>query len=284
MKKLVFSVIIILAALVVGFIAERAVSRPTVSFFPLDAESRISEADTKINLLDGKGDDAYTIEWTINSKSDKTMYLRQDVSLLFENGRLRGVRSKWAQNTDLISIREKLPSEDSSYFQSISYHHGENHYPGDVIKSVQRMTYDDLYVIDSPTTPLTAFTTPENEYQAEWKELLDRSSKQQLLFHWHQLLHHFQIDSGDYMMLSLLDLQKYSDKPLTGFSQEQTDNIVGRLWEGIYKNYVIPVSDSENGKLDSYVPLILIDKEKETLLVLFELNGKKERLIQKIPE
>ena len=146
------------------------------------------------------------------------------------------------------------------------------------------MTYDDLYVIDSPTTPLTSFTIPENQYQEEWKELLDRSSKQQLLFHWHQLLKHYKIDNEDYMMFPLLDLHKYNDRPLDGFSQEETDNIVGRLWEGIYKNYIIPVSELDAGHPNSYVPLILIDKEKKSLLMLFELNGKKERLIQKIPE
>ena len=67
-------------------------------------------------------------------------------------------------------------------------------------------------------------------------------------------------------------------------SQQETNVLIGRLWEGIYKNYVIPASESSENQLESYIPLILIDKQNTHLYVLFELNGGREQLIQRIPE
>ena len=67
-------------------------------------------------------------------------------------------------------------------------------------------------------------------------------------------------------------------------SQQETDVLIGRLWEGIYKSYVIPASESSENQLESYIPLILIDKQNTHLYVLFELNGGREQLIQRIPE
>ncbi|MBP2078192.1 hypothetical protein [Oceanobacillus polygoni] len=278
------SLLIFVALLSIGSILVlRSNTLPTVRFFPLDEQSSIQEANTSLTLQAVTGADSYDIGWNINSSSDKSMYLRQDVSLLFDNGILRGVRSKWVQNTDRIQIDETVTSEDSSHFQSISFHHGENHSGGEVIKSVQAMTYDELYVIDSPATPIKAFKQPVTTFESEWKELLDRSSKQQLLFQWHLLIQYFQIDPENYLAIPLVDLYKYNNKPLPNMSQQETNELIGRLWEGLYKNYIIPATESSENQLESYIPLILIDKQNTHLYVLFELNGEREQLIQRIP-
>ncbi len=283
MKKWqLFTLIIMMFILGIVYIIREG-STPAVSFFPIDADSSIEQAATKLTLTSEEGQNIYEVDWESSSTSDKSMYLRQDVSLLFDNGRLRGVRSKWVQNSSRIKIMEKLTSEDSSHFQSISFHHGENHDKSDEIKSVQLMSYDELYVIDSPTTPIASFKLPASPYETEWKELLDRTSRQQLLFHWHQLLRHFEINISNYTSIPLVDLHKYNNKPLSNIPMEESVNIIGRLWEGLYKNYIIPAADPPQDRLDSYIPLILLDKKNTHLLVLFELNGKKEKLIQRIP-
>ncbi|WP_249871095.1 hypothetical protein [Oceanobacillus saliphilus] len=258
-------------------------SSPTFSFFPLDPESTMEYATTSLTLLSEEGINKYEVDWKVESLSDKSMYLRQDVSLLFDNGILRGVRSKWVENTNRILFNEKIRSEDSRHFQSISFHHGENHYSEEDIRSIQMMSFDELYVIDSPTTPIASFKVPSDMYESEWKELLDRTSRQQLLFHWHELLHYFNISVENYRTVPLVDLYKYNNIPLPNLTQEHTTHVIGRLWEGLYKNYIIPASDPPNSNLDSFIPLILIDKEGGHLIVLFELNGKKEQLIQRIP-
>ncbi|PAV29064.1 hypothetical protein CIL05_13905 [Virgibacillus profundi] len=253
---------------------------PAITYFPDDEDSSFTSANSNLELFLPKGNDSYQLAWTTDSRSDKEMYLRQDASLLFDNGRLRGVRSKWVQDTDHIQIEEKLVSEDSSFFQVISFHHGEIHYPNEQIKSIRQMSADHLYVIDSPNTSLDAFKTPENEFESEWKNLLNRTTKQQLLYHWNRLFTYFDISGESYLSVPLTSLHKYNNEPLPTMTRDETNKIMGQLWEGLYKNYIIPAVNTENNQLQSYIPIILFDKQNQHLLVLFELNAKKYKLIQ----
>lgn len=281
MKNWVFVSIALLSITLFGIVYfAKMNAAPAITYFPLDEDTSFIYAESKLELSTAKGNDSYEVDWTSNSRTDKEMYLRQDASLLFDNGRLRGVHSKWAQDTESIYLEESLLSEDSSYFQVISFHHGEIHYPNDGIKSIHQMSNDHLYVIDSPATPLESFQSPENNDQTEWKRLLDRTTKQQLLHHWHQLFTHFNISSESYLTVPLTNLYRYNNEPLPSMTQEQTNKVIGQLWEGVYKNYIIPATNTENNKLESYVPIVLFDKTNDHLLVLFELNGKKEKLIQ----
>ncbi|MGX4669592.1 hypothetical protein JNUCC74_10295 [Cerasibacillus sp. JNUCC 74] len=278
MKKVI---IILCAGIILASICIINVqTKPAITYFPIDQDTTFSTAKTSLSLITEKENDNYKLLWQTNSTTDIPVYLRQDVSLLFDNGRLRGALTKWVQNTDTIQLKEMLQLEDSSLYQSISFHHGEIHKSRDEIKSIQKMSSDYLYVIDSPTTPLVSFKTAKSNYEREWKDLLDRTSKQQLLYHWNTLLNHFQIDKEKYLAVPLTSLDKYQNEPLPSLSQAQTNKIIGQLWEGLYKNYVIPIVKTEKEVVDSYIPLILFDKENKHLLVLFELNKKKKQLIQ----
>lgn len=284
MKKrfLIYLVIlIVILPTIVYFGQENTV--PTITYFPMDEETSFEKASTRLEMVSEKTNDSYELTWESESKSDKEIYLRQDASILFSNGILRGIRSKWIEGADSIRIKEKLYGEDSSYFQAISYHHGEIHYPDDQIKSIQQITYDQLYVIDSPNTALESFKTPENEYETQWSTLLDHTTHQQLLYSWKLLIDYFNIDNESYFSVPLTRLYKYNNEPLPSFTQKQTNQIIGQLWEGIYKNYIINAKNIENNQLKSYVPLVLFDKQNEHLIVLYELNGEKEQLIQQYP-
>lgn len=262
---------------------ERLETIPSITYFPLDKETSFDHTSTELEMISEVGKDTYELAWKVNSKSVKELYLRQDVSLLFDNGQLRGVQGKWQENTDVIQLKEKLYGEDSSYYQAISFHHGEVHYPDDQIKSIQQMTYDQLYVIDSPNTILESFKKPSDETETEWARLLEQTTHQQLVYSWKQLIHYFQIDSESYTAVPLTHLYKFNTNPLPSFTQEQTNQIMGRLWEGLYKNYILNAKHAEKNQLHSYVPLILFAKDNTHLLVLYELNGQKEKLIQKYP-
>src|SRR5699024_6077260 len=96
--------------------------------------------------------------------------------------------------------------------------------------------------------------------------------------HWHRLTSHFDIDMAQYEVVPLTELHQFENKALLSFTQEQTDEIIGKLWEGLYKNYIIPVSETKDDSSDSYVPLILFEKHEHDILVLFELNGEKIKL------
>lgn len=281
MNKWIFLSIIVFMICAFGFVYLKANTVPTISFFPLDEDSSFSYTNSSLKLQTKKENNSYRINWTSESTSNKKMYLRQDASLLYDNGRLRGVRSKWVQDTAKIQVDEELSGKGSSFFQVISFHHGEIHTNDTQIKSIHHMSHTNMYVIDSARLPLVAFTSPENSEEKRWKKLLERTTKQQLLIHWSQLSRHFNINLDSYLTVPLTNLFKYNKQPLPSMSQEQTDKIIGQLWEGLYKNYVIPAANTDNDKGLNYIPIILFDKQQKHLLVLFELNGKKQKLIQK---
>ncbi len=254
-------------------------SKPAITYFPLDKNFAFTTAETDIQLFTEKGIDDYEIIWKASSATEIPVYLRQDVSLLFDNGRLRGALSKWVQDTDTIHLKRMLTLEDSSLYEAISFHHGEIHEKDSQIKSMQQMSSDHLYVIDSPAAKLDSFKTPSTTYEKEWKTLLDRASMKQLTYHWDTLYEYFDINKESYTAVPLTDLNKFAAQPIAGLTQAQTDKVMGQLWEGLYKNYLLPIVNAEKA-VNSYIPIILFDKKNKHLLVLFEMNGKKEKLIQ----
>lgn len=283
-KRVLLFITILFVSLLLGLYTWQSNVVPSITYFPMDKETSFEKACTKLEMISERTNDSYEITWGSISKSERELYLRQDATLLFDNGMLRGIRSKWVEGTDSIQIKENLYGEDSSYFQAISYHHGEVHYPDDQIKSIHQMTYDQLYVIDSPNTILESFKTPQNDYETQWATLLDHTTHQQLLYSWKQLIHYFNINNEAYFAVPLTNLYKYNSQPLPSFTQEQTNQIIGQLWEGFYKNYIINAKNMEKNQLKSYIPLVLFDRQNKHLIVLYELNGEKEQLIQQYPE
>lgn len=259
-----------------------------VKYFPLDRDVRFEETYTELNLLSESDEDEYDLEWKTGSTLDKPVYLRQDVSLLYMDGRLKGILSKWKENGQNLYQEKKVHGEDSNHYQVITFHHGELHYPDDEIKSIQDMSRSELYVIDSPLTPLESFTTPENQSQESWKQKLDHATNQQLSYQWNQLIEHFQIPKDQYEIIPLTELTDYETKPFPKLTAEQTQQVIGQLWEGLYKNYILTITGEaqpEKEMIHSYVPLVLADLDGTHLLILFEdSNQEKQRLTQYYPE
>jgi len=289
MRRTVFIIIFchILAFLAILFF-KQSQDISVVKFFPLDEMKRFNETSTDLNLLSESDEDEYDIQWKTVSTLDEPVYLRQDVSLLYMDGRLKGILSKWKENGQNLFQDQKVHGEDSNHYQAVTFHHGELHYPDDKIKSIQDMSRAELYVMDSPLTPLESFTTPENQSQEEWKRKLNHATEQQLNFQWNQLIEHFQIPKEQYEIIPLTDLPDYETKPFPKLTAEQTQQVIGQLWEGLYKNYVLQFtgeSQPENEVIYSYVPLVLVDRDGKHLLILFEdANKEKQRLIQYYPD
>ncbi|WP_162632638.1 hypothetical protein [Paraliobacillus zengyii] len=224
--------------------------------------------------------DSYTIDWHASSELDELTYLRQDISLLYVDGQLKAIKSKWKEQESTIDLQTTITGEDSSHYQAISYHHAEVHYPEDKIKSVQAMTHDELYVIDSPQTPLEAFKIPTNDLQTEWKETLNHATNQQLYYQWQQLLDHFQLNSDDYLSVPLNMLYQYETTALPNLTAKQTKKVIGQMWEGLYANYILPFNESGPSS-KSFIPLILLDKEGTHLRILYQDHkGEMQQLIQ----
>ncbi len=260
--------------------------KESIIYFPIDPDVSFSNANTKVNILEEKDEDEYTVQWKVDSTLGKEAYLRQDISLLYEDGMLRDTLSKWEQDTDTLQQKKIITNEDSGHFEAISFHHAELHYPNDIIKSAQTMSYDELYVIDSPLQPLESFKTPETKEDEINKKVLDHATNQQLKVIWHNLIKYFNIPVENYYMIPLTKLYDYSMVPLPGLSKEKTDQVIGGLWEGIYKNYFLGVKN-ETGEVESPIgsslPLILVSKDMTHLLVLTETkSGRNVQLVQYI--
>lgn len=235
-------------------------TKTTINFFPIDDELYFKDAYTKLTLDSDKNKQPDKVSWISISRSSSAISLRQDVSLVFINGKLTGVKSKWRENTDSINLKEYIHFNKGGLYQALSYHHGEAHYGENKIRSVQQMSYDELSI--------------------DLNQNIKNNNKKQLLLYWNNLLNHFNINVEEYMVIPFIDLYHYNENNLPSLSKSQTDKIIGQLWEGFYKNYIIPVTNSDNSKTENLMPLILFDNNNRHLLVLFELNGEKELLVQ----
>src|SRR5699024_6320537 len=132
--------------------------------------------------------------WNTNSTLKDRIYLRQDVTLLYMDGQLKAIKGLWKENENNISLEITFEESDSSFFEAITLHHGEIHYPNEKIKSIQKVTSDFLYVVDSPHTPLLSFRHPDSPMQKEWKETMDRATTQQLHYVWKEWLNKKEIE------------------------------------------------------------------------------------------
>lgn len=248
----------------------------TMKFFPIDEVVTIEQANTNLTM---ENDD--DIIWNIRSKSSEQAFLRQDVSLLYENGKFKGVHNQWKQNVAELDAEHSFQFSNNSRLEAISFHHAEVHRSNDEITSAQKMTSDRLYVMKENKS-YNSFKKPQNDKESMWSDKLDHITEQQLKFYWNRLLDHFQIKRKDYDLIPLTELYHYDEHNFPNHDRNETDEILGKLWEGLYKNYILLLRENEYRVHEHYVPLILLAKDGSHLLVIFELNGEKQQLIQKI--
>lgn len=283
MKKYVGYLFIFIGIILgISYLIVQEHSISTISFFPIDETKAFQQAGTSVEAFQAKDKDGYVLRWNIESTSEVPLYLRQDISLLYEDGTFKGALSRWEENTDVINVQETFKGHSNRYYQAISFHHGEVHDKHNGIKSIQKMTSDILYVIDTEEGHFSRFQKPHNEEEEYWQKKLIQKVDKRLATDWTSLMDHYNINADDYDLIPLTDLYIYNDEPLSSLTMDQTDQVIGQLWEGIYKNYLIPATRLKSPNNPHVIPIILLDKDTSHLLVLFELNGKKNKLIQKI--
>lgn len=253
-----------------------------IKYFPIDSINDFSSFETNLAFDSQEDEDEYEVTWLMSSLSDQTLYLRQDISLLYVNGRLKGVINKWQENTQKIEKSTTIHGEDTKKYEAISFHHGEIHKGKQPIKSIQATSGDRLYIIDSPHTQRSAFHKPSTKEERQWKKKLDHSIHQQIEAQWDELLLHYQIPESEYTTIPLTQLNQFENQPLPGVAPTESERIKGQLWEGLYKNYLLAITDTKsNHPIQSYIPMILFSKDGTHLMVLFEDDtGKKHQLIQ----
>ncbi|MCP3741403.1 hypothetical protein [Rossellomorea sp. BNER] len=278
-----FLSIVIIASLIIY----KPLAKESIIFFPIDEEAFYKTAETQLNLEDKKMNNHFQIDWKISSTLSEDAYLRQDIGFLFMNGVLRAKMNKWEQNTDRVIEEKTVEGNESSLIEAVSFHYSEIHETEEDFTSSQRMSEDQLYVIDSNFHPLTGFQKPSKKSEEEWKSTLDRVTKQQLDYSWDKVIKENKIDLNQYIQIPLTELPAYNDIPVKGFTSEQWKFVVGNLWEGLYKNYFLGIKKQDGTVVDSLgstIPLLLINKNKKELLVVTTTkDGESMLLKQALP-
>ncbi|OIJ20258.1 hypothetical protein BKP45_09320 [Anaerobacillus alkalidiazotrophicus] len=259
-------------------------SKEAIVNSPIDQKKQFSKVSTTLKLMEQDDEDEYTIEWQTSSEiADKT-YLSQDISLLFEDGWLKETMSVVKENSHILQQKQKINGEDSGHFEAVTFHYGQTHYPNDVIKSIQSMSYDELYILDSPLSPIEYFKTPTTPSEIEGKRILDTIIQQNLEYTWQELIEYFNIPLSNYYSVPLTELYKYYQQPLPKLTGEETKEMLALTWSAIYKYYFLGI-EKHNGTIvspvDSSVPLILFNKSYSHILIIFtSKDGEKYNIIK----
>ena len=278
---------ILCSAIIFFIIRNMNQTEESIMYFPLHPTADFPSAYTKLQFKTGHVNQAYKVSWEIQSFLSQKAYLRQDISLLFVNGRLRGTLNKWKEQTQKITVRDDYIGNGSAFLQAISFHYAELHQNQSEIKSAQEMSSDQLFVIDSAETPLLSFRTPGNPIEIKWSKTLTEHTNKQLEKIASRAYQKYHLQPNAFIQIPLTDLAAYSHMKLPNLSLPQSKTIIGRLWEGLYKNYFLGIK-KENGTIedpiDSTIPLILLSKTGNVLYVVFETkDGEIVALKQIIP-
>lgn len=258
----------------------------TITYFPIDPTATFLYAETKMTNVKKTGKNQYSLLWRIESMLDQNAYLRQDIGLLYANGRLVAKANKWQENVDVIFQEQKLIEEGAKLLQAISFHQAELHRNHEHISSAQKESKDEEYIVPTSNSVLT-FKQPKTKEQAHIKNDLDQMINSELVESWKSGLKTFHIDQNKYTSFPLTSLSEFETKPIPGFSKQKTEQIIGRLWEGLYKNYFLGIK-TRNGTIvnpiSSTIPLILIANDHTHILVIFQTQDQESVLLrQNIP-
>ncbi|GAA0345717.1 hypothetical protein GCM10008967_40170 [Bacillus carboniphilus] len=245
------------------------------TYFPPDPAARYNSGYTTLTLGNKSDDGPYQLTWKSQSALDQKAIYRQDVSLLYEGGLLKGKMAEWKQNVSNLMQESTLFFQDSQLIQAVGFHFSEIH-RGEKIGGAQKLSGDFIYVIDSKFSPFKSFRHPENEEDEKWKHTLDQVTKDRLTKSWNTAIQRYGIPKERFDSYTLFQLTQYNDQPLPGFTLLETKKLTGRLWEGLYKNYLLGIRKSDGSTedaMDSVLPLILIAKDKTHLFVVTETKS-----------
>lgn len=258
---------ILLISIVIYFNITIEQAEKTITYFPIETGQTFNKAITSLISQN----DSSSVKWQSTSMSEERHYLRQDLSLLFINGMLKGVLNKWRQDETTIEQTEFVTIKPNVFIEAISFHHGEIHRDHN-ITSLQQMSSDQLFIFkdDISSNKLS---------QKQKRQLLMKKVNDSLHKHWDLLIDHFNIKIEEYEQVALTELTHLEQRLTKDYSEQVAKKIIGQLWEGLYKNYILQVIDTAG---HNFMPLILIAKDRTHLLVLYELNHEKQQLIQKI--
>src|SRR5690625_6449854 len=110
MRKYLYLTFIIISSVMVTLYVLTKCSRPAIIYFPIGEQMKLDFVQTKLKVT--PKNQKQQLIWTSYSKSEQPLYLRQDVSLLYEDGLFKGVQSKWIEDQATILLEKDMPAQD----------------------------------------------------------------------------------------------------------------------------------------------------------------------------
>ncbi|WP_409301679.1 hypothetical protein [Peribacillus sp. SCS-155] len=262
-------------------------TRETVMFFPIDTEVEFNEATTKINVIKDE-QSGYSLYWRVRSLLDRKAYLRQDLSILYKNGRMAGLLKDWHQYSTQVDQEKSIHERQSSIFKAISFHYAELHPSSEIYKSAHEMTADHLYVIASPFSKFQSFQRPSTKEQKEWKLTLDNVTSSLQAETLEAVSAAYRIDTSMYRVFPLTSLNETKGEIFKHFSPSLQQELMSKLWEGIYKNYILGITINKGPAAQSPIgstePLLLVRHDnREVLVITLTKAGTPVLLRQRLP-
>ncbi|WP_340371716.1 hypothetical protein [Peribacillus sp. FSL E2-0218] len=271
--QLKYTVLLLLTTIfVILYFSNNERAEETIIFFPIDSSLHFEHASTHL-MPKENGGSSYTITWRVSSALDRPAYLRQDVSLLYTNGKLTGALKNWRQNKQELSQKAKAKESESGRYDAVTFHYAEVHPSETIFTSAQQLSKDKIYAITTPS--FQYFHRPLSEEQIEWKKTLDSLTEQTVQSGLEKASQAYHINLDQYNIISLTDLPDKKNQWLSAFPPFKREEIVGRLWEGLYKGYVLGIKKEDGSTVNaqgSTIPLLLMAKNQRELLVLFTLK------------
>ncbi|MCU9595135.1 hypothetical protein OEV82_11870 [Caldibacillus thermolactis] len=275
-RLILFPIFITIFACAFWISTNKKESVETITFFPVDENAYFLDAKTTIHSPQTKGNQI-RLPISTNSRLNENAYLRQDISLIFANGRLVEKFGEWRENTDKIKMDGVVELANDQVIHALSYHYGELHRNEEDITSSQTFSNDLLYMItDVNQDQFLFFRQPSNDEERFWKEKLDEKEKKLLDSVIQKAVTTFNLNLDHYNIIPIIQLPEYSKSGLPGFSKKQTGEIIGKLWEGIYKNYFLDIRKNDGeivSPIGTTIPIILLAKNRSHLYVIFETNS-----------
>ncbi len=245
-----------------------------IKYFPLNQEAMFNKTDSSLTLQkQGQENEQYEVLLSTESILNQKSYLRQDFSLLFQNGRLKEYTKDWEQNTDRITQQKTVKAQESSLFQSITIHYAEIHTDNDTPTSSFKLTDSNLFVIASRYGPIKSFQNPETDEQKEWAFTLSSVSNSRLAKVLDRYTGDKKLDITKYQVIPLTKLPTEGKKLLAGYTDEKRLEITEKLWEAFYTIYISGIKKQDGtiiDPIDSTIPLILRKQDTNKLIILIQ--------------
>ncbi len=259
----------------------------TLQFFPFNAEAKFSEANTSLTMREPeKNKNKYEVVLNVSSVLDRKAYLRQDMSLLFQNGRLVDLLKSWKQDTSIMNQTLIVEGYESSLFEAVTIHYAEIH-EDDTPTSTFKTTDAAQYVISSRFGPIKSFQTPENEEQKDWAFTLRSVANSRLAKVLDRYIDKTQIDLSNYTVMPITQLADKKEDLLSEYTELEQRAIIEKLWEALYSIYVTGIKKQDGtiiDPIDSTIPLILREKQSSRLiLIIQDKTGNLHEFYQQLP-